>query len=399
MQNISIIGSTEPNLKAVSQQIKRLMKQGKLKEALEICNQELCQNYLPILSQKISILMKQGKLKEALEICNYNQYKDNLVIQNKKLRILHHLKPDDFDVQMDYLKNKKIIKNLVEWKIELFKDLPNLNDISFQSTQLLTRIYCDDISLEELELLSIDAWEHLILLIAYHEKHNSSSALRLVKEHISQYKNDNEKRKIMNRLKERLSSKKIKIFDVNFYCTILHSHIDFDLAETIMNSKKESNQNSDNHKNVSVVNVPVQQFTADSKIKASSTKVASNIIEVSGIKNNRYSTTKNTTPVSHVEGNLQTSDVLLKDIFSEDILEIGCFLYCEMQKEETRSNAIHAWDILESMSMKSAYDVNAMKCMINLLKRLKGDTSMISPVAISLDDKKAEILQKKYKKK
>lgn len=193
---------TEDYLKLISQKINILIEQSKakdekikyqkLEEALRLCNLEICKDnliilfqkftiliemkrweeslivgnellekrdlndryYLPILSQKIKILIGQSKisnekvkyqkLEEALKLCNLGICRNSSIILSQRKVVLKYLNCKKRNI----LSKKKLSK---EDRIELQNQfVPKNQKLSILSS-LLTRIYFDDINIEELE--------------------------------------------------------------------------------------------------------------------------------------------------------------------------------------------------------------------------------------------------------
>jgi len=62
---------------------------------------------------------------------------------------------------------------------------------------------------------------------------------------------------------------------------------------------------------------------------------------------------------------------LIKDVFSQEVLEIGKYLYVEMNNFERQRDAIKAWDNFESLINKPSDNIEAMERMIRILKNFQ----------------------------
>jgi len=60
----------------------------------------------------------------------------------------------------------------------------------------------------------------------------------------------------------------------------------------------------------------------------------------------------------------------IKDIFESEILQIGKQLYIQMRNPRNVKSGCEAWDRLENLKEKSAYDLNALRSMISLIERI-----------------------------
>ncbi len=340
-------------------QIKTCISENKLEEALEICNQDVVADNVDIILQKVKILMLMGKYEEALNECT-----------EERCHLNH-----TFNIYKAKLQNQ--LKNSISQ--------PKYSIVS----NFLTRIYANDIKVEEFSQLQDYSWEQLILLIAYYEKNNVKLGLQLIKERLPQYENDIPKKKVLNQLKIRLSSKKLKMHYITIYSNILCTQIDADLALEIM--QKQQDQETP----VVMKSEPDPCLPISKPMTKEKSKKSSHMIAVTGVKNNRY--TQSSTSYSSIKlSNTSVQDVHIKDVFQEEFLEIEKYLYCAMQQTKTQRKAIQAWDILEQIGENSIYNKRAFHQMVNLLYRLCGTIEVPSPISISIDSEKVKILQQKY---
>ena len=340
-------------------QIKTCISENKLEEALEICNQDVVADNVDIILQKVKILMLMGKYEEALNECT-----------EERCHLNH-----TFNIYKAKLQNQ--LKNSISQ--------PKYSIVS----NFLTRIYANDIKVEEFSQLQDYSWEQLILLIAYYEKNNVKLGLQLIKEQLPQYENDISKKKVLNQLKARLISKKSKIYDITIYSNILCTYINTDLALELM--QKQQDQETP----VVMKSEPDPCLPISKPMTKEKSKKSSHMIAVTGVKNNRY--TQSSTSYSSAKlDNTSVQDVHIKDVFQEEFFEIEKYLYCAMQQMKTQRKAIQAWDILEQIGENSIYNKRAFHQMVNLLYRLCGTIEVPSPISISIDSEKVKILQQKY---
>ena len=375
----------------VSQKVTILMQQNRYEEALKICNSENYSTFLPILSQKITILTQQNRYEEALNVCNLEICRTCLPIVSQKITILTQL-----GRYKEALNECTETRCKQEYTFSIYKTKlqDKLKDSMLQQknsmvSDFLTRIYTNDINVEEFSQLQDYSWEQLILLIAYYEKNNVKLGLQLIKERLPQYENDIPKKKVLNQLKIRLSSKKLKMHYITIYSNILCTQIDADLALEIM--QKQQDQETP----VVMKSEPDPCLPISKPMTKEKSKKSSHMIAVTGVKNNRY--TQSSTSYSSIKlSNTSVQDVHIKDVFQEEFLEIEKYLYCAMQQTKTQRKAIQAWDILEQIGENSIYNKRSFHQMVNLLYRLCGTIEVPSSISISIDSEKVKTLQQKY---
>ncbi len=368
MQNGSQNNIKLKGLNAISRQIKAFTLQKEYENALVLCRQEpWCYNPT-IVHQKNKIYILTGQVLEAFKECTLESCQYHYLIQNQKMKIMR-------------LINKKIDHNEKENVVvrEMF-----MEDLK---RSVLTKIYCDDILVEDIQLLQLDDWTKTILLAAYYDKKNPNTGMRFVKETMQQYVMDLEKQKILRRIQAKLSSKKANFFDIAFYGHLLNCSVDFELAAMIEQSKCVSNANRAKTSRVQTSASPSHTPVHNKK---QTKKTTSKMIEVVGQKNTKSHMTSQNSSV-HTSNN-----ILLKDVFAYELYEIGRYLYCAMQNETMRSTAMHVADILEDISLKDIHEPNAFQNMVYKLRVVQKEFMKYFPLSISLDDEKIESIQKRY---
>lgn len=324
-------------------QIKNLTKERNFEEALELCNKDENKNNACIHSQKVKLLLlmfdetgKQELLHEALIICN------------------EHAGSSLFDIPKE-----KIEKRL--------KKIENSNITGLLSSGL-TNIYCDTISKEEIEKIEVDDWQKSLLLLAYFEKNNKKMGISYLKTIKNNYKEEPNKNKILNLIYERLVSKKLRIFDVNTYCKYLKCTIDFNLVnydrkvEDVVVVEKSIVQEK---KPTPIINTKPKQRESKSPIFISSGD---------GVRFNRYNQAGNSKKqqVDYSDSSKKSvQSKLIKDLFEQEVLEIGTYLYIQMNNIERQRVAVKAWDNFDNLIHKSCEDQEAMVRMISLVEKFK----------------------------
>lgn len=416
----------------VSQKIKILLLMFKennnkeiLKQALNIC--EKYQNYEFIESQRIKILLLMHQdsnnkelLEEALKVCE--KHPDYKVIQSQKIRILLLIYKENNNMELlketqsiceKYQDDETIESQKIEILLLMFKRINkkelleealticdkykgnaefeikrskiNRQVEEFIATKyskvltiFLTRIYQNDISLEELKNSEIELWQKHLLLISYYEKNDKKTGVSYIKKIKSQYQTIPEKKKILNLLYERLVSKKQKLFDPTIYSKYLNCTIDQTLINPITQIEKENTIKETSTK----INL---NKDANNQVKPKN-KPTTKIISCTGVTLNRYNQPNNSNNKNNNNNNstknytTKTLSQSIKDLFPKEVFEIGAYLYVQMNKADNKSNAIKAWDIFDNLINKSSDDKEALTRMISLLRRLENsDILTIKP--------------------
>ena len=384
-----------------SQKITILMKQNKMDEALEICDR--FPRYAQIQSQKITILMKQNKIDEALEICD--KFQKNEVIQSQKITILQKQNKIDESLEIchrfsedKYRKKKKVIINSENCINNVFITKKNEPLVS----TLLTNIYINNISEEEIQNSDLSDYEKTILLIAYYEKINKKKGINIIKLKKKNTKNIIEV-KNYNMLLEKLSRKKNSIFDIMIYKDILKCSINFEkisnsfIEETKIKEiktsepKVEVSKNKTDKKSVKVVNnrnvekIDEQKESkkaeeikiSEPKVEVSKNKTDEKYITMSGkVVNNR-----NIEKMDEKEKSTKTKESepqLIKDIFKNEIISIGKQIYVELYNPERQKDALKAWDILEQIANSSINDKKNLKKMLRIINLVSPEKEKIN---------------------
>ncbi len=326
-------------------------------------------------NNKVTALLNLGRNEDALEIIeevlllpNLNSKERMILVSQRKI----------------ILKNMKKINVNNDGNIE--KKVPNLsaneNKEKSITCSLLTRLYCSDINIEELEQENINFFDKVILSAAYYEKHNKSQGIQYINKRKQEVEEENQI-KVLNMLKERLISKKTMV-DWGFYLKILDCVIDWDLAIQIEKSSQKSKVEGKITavKRNSIVKAPVKKETCKS----------SKMIVVEGKKQSRV--TGKSSYVPKVK-NVQEKVILIKDIFQNEIMIMGSHVYVGMQSQDIErcKRAMKAWDVLESISNKPITDINALNQMIDLTYRLQYDPIFMKP----LTEEKVAMRIKQYK--
>ena len=141
--------------------------------------------------------------------------------------------------------------------------------------------------------------------------------------------------KTINRLYERMMTKKNHIFDISIYCKILNENIDFSYVPEI----KEKENHSIILKIDKVEKLPVKKVKKSKKI-----------VEQVGKSQNRYVNHSESVKLERTSN--ETREILLKDLFYQEIVTIQKYIYLKMNNVESQMRAIKAWDNFENLIYK-----------------------------------------------
>ncbi|MBE6147195.1 MAG: hypothetical protein E7168_02545 [Firmicutes bacterium] len=372
-----------------TQKIMLLMDLNRMNEAFELCNSLYEKDNEAFLLSKITVLKRMGRLEEALEICSQDCYEKNMYIQSERIKIL---------VQMDrigaafklcdkYAPKSGKIKKLRYKLIRLcqntdyyFEDVKNSNTTELVSN-LLTRIYCDDLSLEELESRQEELleWQYFILKVAYYEKKNKKNGLLFIKENKDNFKDTDQQKKI-NLLLERLKNNKgLMLFDTAVYCDILKCSFDFQLQQAILESQKELSLKEEEKVIERKIVEPKNEeiIKQKEKVEVTPKRVVHNLelndkskyIIYSGVNLNQTLPKHKKNVVKEKEPEKEKV-VSIGSVYQAEIEEIRKILYLEMRDVNRRKAAVLAWDRLECLADSSIDDIDKLERMENLLIRL-----------------------------
>lgn len=329
---------TFEELKEISKKIQEYINKGQYDEGLALCKEKYCEQSSVIQNQKIHILFKMKRYEEEVKECEkaYERWQDEKYKKYKYMAISY--------LQL-YNENKTVSNT-------------NVNIY-------LTKIYCNILELEELNKEKINPWEKLILHIAYFEKINQKQALQMVKRAKTTMDNLNEEqKKILNRLQERLLKKKKQVFDCLLYCQILNCHMDISLIE----NKKEVPANIEKP-------TPIT-FKETAEVRKEKVKTISKnpkMLEQQGVRRNRY-TNRNNTSVnfnnSEVTEKSKAKNIpLVKDLYPKEVEEIKKFIYVKMNTAFNKES-VKAWDYFERLAEKSSDDQFACRDFNTIIGRL-----------------------------
>lgn len=330
--------------------IRKLLDDGKCDEALEICNSySLSSSNIDYF--KALILLKIGKknndkvkLRQSIAICNsYSQYDNGFKSIKYEATLL-----------LQGIEIRKTRNN--------FPHNPAVNKI-------YTRVYYNDITADAIKEADIPQFRKEILLLAYYEKNNRTMGLKYIKELMKKYHNDKTKLRLINTLYDKFSRKDKKIYyNLGAYGNIINATLDLNYKKSADNSGHIVSSDSSDK-------VTITQL----ENKSEKTKMVTNLnvnsyVSCQGKRiNSRYDIIETGNYKYKNKGQLKTEDkVLIKDLFSTEILEVQKLLYLKMQSTniKNRQDAIKAFDNFELLIEKDVDDRLALDKTLKVLKIL-----------------------------
>ena len=398
--------------------IKDYIKEKKYEKALDICNKKEYRDVEDIQAEKLFILtQKLDSYNTAYMTWIRFEASNNLNMVIRGIDILYHFKEYDKALEyanlhpstdIRYIRNKlrllvamanreeiekimsdetyksdevcqRIVSKLKKKDTEKSDEEEKTNN---EVSKLLTRIYLDDITKEEMEKSNVNSYQLSILLLAYYEKHNPKLGLHFVNKLTNLNTLPVDYRKTYNTIKQRLLAKKNKMFDITVYSKLLNTSIDPNLA---IKHKKEENKTKEVKISVTdkaVIKEPVVEQKKYIKV------VDNKMVSIVG---NRINSRYNNTNSNNKTINMQKHTVLIKNVLSTELNEIGRYLYVMMQLPESRKNAIKAWDNLENMAYKPITDKETLRKLINIILKV----SVEHPEIVDADSRKlVKLLEK-----
>lgn len=340
----------------IIKEIKNLSKDGNYNDAIKLCEKEEYSNIESIQFEYVKLLRKTNNYTKGIEICD--KYPFNQLIQSQKIKILILQKKYDEALMIcNKFKNNKVIQSqkksiLIELD-KLKNQTKEKNDNLKIKSNILTKIYYSEITEEEILNSNLNDYDKSILLIAYYEKNNKKKGIKFINERKKQVISQEDK-KLLNKLLERLICKKNKNFDVLAYCKILNCSIIYkEFEEPVLKEEVQTKPLVNNGEIMKKI------------VKTNNTKVKEkqNIISIQGKKVNNVSSSKKIQQEKNI-----CRDILIKDIFSNELIEIEKYIYLQMGNPKRQKDAVRAWDILESLSYKSINNKEAVQKMIHLIE-------------------------------
>ena len=359
------------NISILSQKITILTKQRKLNKALALCTEEKCNENIIILSQKITILIKQRKLNKALALCTEEKCNENSIILSQKITILLKLHREEEALSLcEQNKQKPMILSLYQSILQTIstekpdqKIIPSTaQSVCFEKPDMtevimmLAHLYNNSCTVSMIENSSLNTWEKIILKIGYYERNHSKKALSILKKEIAEHQFDKKQLTILKQSLERVK-KHSPYFDIAYYNYILCG------KNLVVFPELEQEKTQITQKPTTKPSKEVITPKKEKSPKASKHYVTSTGQTVSH-QTQRNALAKKQTKKEKSEENV----LLLKDAYRERIYKTELRLYKYLYSENTKEQALRAWDYIEELKNRPATEENKERLLRLLIK-------------------------------
>ena len=345
------------NISILSQKITILTKQRKLNKALALCTEEKCNENIIILSQKITILIKQRKLNKALALCTEEKCNENSIILSQKITILLKLHREEEALFLcEQNKQKPMILSLYQSILQTISSVcfekPDVTEVII----MLAHLYNNSCTVSMIENSSLNTWEKIILKIGYYERNHSKKALSILKKEIAEHQFDKKQLTILKQSLERVK-KHSPYFDIAYYNHILCG------KNLVVFPELEQEKTQIAQKPTTKPSKEVPSVKKEKSPKASKHYVTSTGQTVSH-QTQRNALAKKQTKKEKSEENV----LLLKDAYRERIYKTELRLYKYLYSENTKEQALRAWDYIEELKNRPATEENKERLLRLLIK-------------------------------
>ena len=345
------------NLIIISQRIEILIFQRKCKEALALCTEEKCNENIIILSQKITILIKQRELNKALALCTEEKCNENSIILSQKITILLKLHREEEALFLcEQNKQKPMILSLYQSILQTISSVcfekPDVTEVII----MLAHLYNNSCTVSMIENSSLNTWEKIILKIGYYERNHSKKALSILKKEIAEHQFDKKQLTILKQSLERVK-KHSPYFDIAYYNHILCG------KNLVVFPELEQEKTQITQKPTTKPSKEVPSVKKEKSPKASKHYVTSTGQTVSH-QTQRNALAKKQTKKEKSEENV----LLLKDAYRERIYKTELRLYKYLYSENTKEQALRAWDYIEELKNRPATEENKERLLRLLIK-------------------------------
>lgn len=200
---------------------------------------------------RINLLIRLERIKEALDVANDEQFKTFRPIQAQREGIAAYLErikqEEHMRLEQERLKQEQERKQKEELEhhrhireeekqIKSEKKASDSEDVLTKKQKrriviLFTKIYIGDINFDDIKNAEIDEYSKILLSACYYDKFNHATGAKYLKSVRNNY--DGEKRKTLNKLMVRLEDKKNRFFDISSYASLLGTNIDIAYARKL----------------------------------------------------------------------------------------------------------------------------------------------------------------------
>ena len=397
--------------------IKKLLDEEKYSEAVELCNDPDYSENALVQSLKTIALMRDCRVQEALDSVTLALSRGyNAELEDKRILLISILNgPEQALIECDKEENKE--KRIIQLrKATILKDLRRLDEAldicnrpgytegifgprfidmkrringlkknsnnNIEVSKLLTKIYVEKVTKEELENANIDEWNKELLLLAYYEKKNKSTGLQIIKELKKKYANQHAKIKVLNNFYTKFSSKKSKLCDIGHYAELLGCKVNFEYA-------LELNKDTETKETEVKTEIIKEENKPNNKKEDKEKKQRKMVGSTGTVVNSRYSNNNSNSNTSvDTPSKKDNQVILIKDYFRTEVDEVRKYLYKSMADDSSRKSATNAYDLFENMVNKSVEDKATLTRFRNLLEKML----TVTKIEIDLVDKKIKKL-------
>ena len=221
---------------------------------------------------------------------------------------------------------------------------------------MLAHLYNNSCTVSMIENSSLNTWEKIILKIGYYERNHSKKALSILKKEIAEHQFDKKQLTILKQSLERVK-KHSPYFDIAYYNYILCGK-NLVVFPELEQEKTQITQKPTTKPSKEVITPKKEKSPKASKHYVTSTGQA-----VSH-QTQRNALAKKQTKKEKSEENV----LLLKDAYRERIYKTELRLYKYLYSENTKEQALRAWDYIEELKNRPATEENKERLLRLLIK-------------------------------
>ena len=238
---------------------------------------------------------------------------------------------------------------------------------------LLTKLFVDNLSLQEIENSDLNEYEKNILIIAFYEKYNREKGIKFINKITRYYKEQGETQIVedLRKIEQKFQTRFRKIvFDINYYerklqAVVLYKKLDD--YRRVIEKKETPKQVSVTEKKEPIKEVTKPKYITSEGISHSKLEIAPSAL----IKIEKSSLQK-------------PKKVTIREALYGDIIVVEKEIYSKMINPERQKDAIKAWDIFENMTLKSVDDKEALNKVIAFLMRIDANNFNNKEIGIDI---------------
>ena len=304
-----------------------------------------------------------------------NEVANNIVVEEEPVEETYEERLANSEKRIEAIStpiNKKVDWNELHRVFNQREKAARQREELLKTREILTRIYAEDIKVEEIEKSSVSKWQKTMLVIAYYDKNNRKLGIEKAKEAKKEYTESPNKLKVINAILENLKSKKAKVFSAEYYTKIWGVTVDFELASKINEEKKAIEEKENTSPIIETKKELIDVRALEPKKEKVEPKTV--VIGGNGITTNRFTSKGSNQTINTTNNSNNVHEVkvlLIKEVFEEEITELKKYIYSLTMGEDTRKDAVKAWDNLEGLIDKPITDKAALDKLLKVLKRLE----------------------------